>query len=166
VIPPESWRVSVDPTAWVAANATLVGVVTVGRESSIWYGAVLRGDGEAIHLGPRSNLQDGCVVHTDPGFPVRVGAGVSVGHRAILHGCVIEDDVLVGMGAIIMNGVVIGAGSVIGAGALLPEGLVVPPRSLVLGMPAKVRRETTDEEVAGNRNNAATYVARATVHRK
>src|SRR5205823_13938366 len=97
------WKVSVDPAAWVAANATLVGAVTVGPESSVWYGAVLRGDGAAIVVGPRSNLQDGCVVHADPGVPVHIGAGVSVGHRAVLHGCTIEDDGLVGMGAIVMN---------------------------------------------------------------
>ncbi|WP_270887960.1 gamma carbonic anhydrase family protein [Pedococcus sp. 5OH_020] len=163
--PPLQWKVSVDPTAWVATNATLVGAVTVGPEASVWYGAVLRGDGDAIVVGPRSNLQDGCVVHADPGVAVRIGAGVSVGHRAVLHGCTIEDDVLVGMGAIVMNHVVIGAGSVVAAGALLPEGLVVPPRSLVLGMPAKVRRETNDHEVAGNRANAASYVSLAAAHR-
>lgn len=159
------WKVSVDTAAWVAANATLVGAVMVGPESSVWYGAVLRGDGAAIVVGPRSNLQDGCVVHADPGVPVHIGAGVSVGHRAVLHGCTIEDDVLVGMGAIIMNRVVVGAGSVVAAGALLPEGLMIPPRSLVLGVPAKVRRETDDHELAGNRANAAAYITLAAAHR-
>jgi carbonic anhydrase/acetyltransferase-like protein (isoleucine patch superfamily) len=127
--------------------------------------AVLRGDGEPISIGARTNLQDGTIVHTDPGFPVRIGNGVSIGHRAVLHGCTIADDVLVGMAAVVMNGVVIGAGSIIGAGALLPEGMVVPPRSLVLGMPAKVRREVSDHEVANIKQNATSYLELAALHR-
>jgi carbonic anhydrase/acetyltransferase-like protein (isoleucine patch superfamily) len=104
-------------------------------------------------------------VHTDAGFPVRIGTGVSIGHRAVLHGCTIADDVLIGMSAVLMNGVVVGDGSIIGAGALLPEGMVVPPRSLVLGMPAKVRREVQDAEVAYIKNNATSYVELASFHR-
>jgi carbonic anhydrase/acetyltransferase-like protein (isoleucine patch superfamily) len=165
VIPISEWTVSTDPTAYVAANATLVGAVTIGAEASVWYTTVLRGDGAPITIGARSNLQDGTVVHTDPGHPVTLGAGVSVGHRAVLHGCTIEDDVLVGMGSIVMNGAVVGTGSIIGAGALVPEGYVVPPRSLVLGMPGKVRRETTDDELVGIELNAAVYLELASAHR-
>jgi carbonic anhydrase/acetyltransferase-like protein (isoleucine patch superfamily) len=165
VIAPDRWQVAVDPTAWVAPAATVVGSVTIGKRASVWYGAVLRGDGEPIAVGEESNLQDGCVLHTDPDFPVRVGRGVSIGHRAVLHGCTVGDDVLVGMGSIIMNGASIGAGSIVGAGALVPEGMDVPPRSLVLGMPGKVRRPTTDEELAHIVTNAAAYVASARIHR-
>jgi carbonic anhydrase/acetyltransferase-like protein (isoleucine patch superfamily) len=165
MIPPYQWSIAIDPTAWVAPNATIVGSVTLGRESSVWYAAILRGDGEQISIGDRTNLQDGTVVHTDPGFPVRVGNGVSIGHRAILHGCTVEDGVLVGMSAVLMNGVVVGEGSIIGAGALLPEGMVVPPRSLVVGIPAKVRRELAPEEAATIKNNADSYVALAACHR-
>src|SRR3954453_9138214 len=111
-------RPQVDPSAWVAPDAVLVGDVTVGPEASVWYTTVLRGDGDAIVVGARSNIQDGCGLHTDPGLRLVVGAGVSVGHRAVLHGCVVEDDVLVGMGAIVMNGGRIGARSLVAAGAL------------------------------------------------
>jgi carbonic anhydrase/acetyltransferase-like protein (isoleucine patch superfamily) len=148
----------VDATAWVAPNATLVGRVSLGPESSVFYGAVLRGDTDAIVLGARSNLQDNVVVHCDTGVPTTIGAGVSVGHGAVVHGCTIEDDCLVGMHATIMNGAVIGAGSLVAGGAVVLEGTVVPPRSLVAGVPAKVRRELTDEEVAGIRANADHYV--------
>ena len=154
----------VDAGAWVAATATVVGSVEVGPHSSIWYSAVLRGDGDRITIGPRSNIQDGAVLHTDPGFHLYVGEGVSVGHNAVLHGCRVEDDVLVGMGAIVMNGAVIGSGSMVGAGALIPAGTVIPPRSLVVGAPGRVRRETTDEEVAGIALNASFYVELAVQH--
>lgn len=150
----------VDPSAWIAPGAVLVGDVSVGPEASVWYTAVLRGDGDSITVGPRSNVQDGCVLHADPGFPLRVGAGVSVGHRAVLHGCTVDDDVLVGMGAIVMNGARVGSGTIIGAGAVISAGVEVPPRSLVLGVPAKVRREVADDELAEVLANAATYVER------
>ena len=113
--------------------------------------------GDRIDIGSGSNIQDGSVVHADPGFPVAVGAGVSVGHRAILHGCVIEDDVLIGMGAIVMNGARIGTGSLVAAGALVLEGVQIPPRSLVTGIPGKVRRDITDEEHERILANAQTY---------
>jgi carbonic anhydrase/acetyltransferase-like protein (isoleucine patch superfamily) len=164
MIEPSHWAVRVHPTAWTADNATLTGVVTLAGEASVWYGAVVRGDGEPIEIGERSNIQDGSVLHTDRGHPISIGAGVSVGHRAVLHGCTIDDDVLIGMGAIVMNGCRVGAGSTIGAGALLPENTVVPPGSLVLGMPARVRRELTDDEQAAIRANAATYCKLATTH--
>lgn len=154
----------VDPTAWVAPDAVLAGAVTIGPEASVWYATVIRGDGDTIRVGARSNIQDGCVLHTDPGLQLVVGEGVSVGHRAVLHGCVVEDDVLIGMGAIVMNGAHIGTGSLVAAGALVTEGTKVPPRSLVVGAPAKVRREVSDDELEMVRYNATHYVALARTH--
>jgi carbonic anhydrase/acetyltransferase-like protein (isoleucine patch superfamily) len=143
--------------AWVAPNATLVGSVTLGPEASVWFGAVLRGDGDSIEIGAGSNVQDGCVLHADPGFPVRVGAGVSIGHNAVVHGCAVEDDVLVGMGAVVMNGARVGRGSLVAAGAVVLEGTDIPPGSLVAGVPGKVRRELSDDEVQGLQGNAERY---------
>lgn len=145
------------PTAWVAPSADVLGDVRLGAEVSVWYGAVLRGDTESIRVGAASNIQDGSVLHADPGHPCELGAGVVVGHRAVLHGCRVEDEVLVGIGAIVMNGAVIGTGSLVGAGALVPEGVTIPPRSLVLGAPGRVRRETSDDEVERIRRNAEHY---------
>src|SRR3712207_3824310 len=144
-------------SAWLAPGATLIGDVNLHDDVSIWYSAVLRADGDRIDIGSGSNIQDGSIVHADPGFPVAVGAGVSVGHRAILHGCLIEDDVLIGMGAIVMNGARIGTGSLVAAGALVPEGVQIPPRSLVSGIPGKVRRDITDDEHERILANARTY---------
>jgi len=154
----------VPESAWTAPGVVLVGDVDLGEEASVWYGAVLRADGDAIRIGPRSNLQDGVVVHVDSGFPVHVGAGVSVGHGAVLHGCTVADDVLVGMGATILNGARVGAGSLIAAGALVPENADIPPGSLVAGVPGKVRRQLTDEEIEHIRTNAATYLDLARRH--
>ncbi len=165
MIPPGEWSVDADATAWIAPNATIAGSIVLGAEASVWYSAVLRADGEPISVGARTNLQDGVIVHTDPGFPVRLGAGVSVGHRAILHGCTIGNNVLIGMAAVLMNGVVVGNGSIIGAGALLPEGMIVPPGSLVLGMPAKVRRDVRADERAAIADNSSSYLALASRHR-
>jgi carbonic anhydrase/acetyltransferase-like protein (isoleucine patch superfamily) len=148
----------VSESAWVAGGASLIGRVTIGARSSVWFTTVLRGDGDRIDVGEETNLQDGVVVHADPGFPVSVGDRVSVGHRAILHGCTIDDDVLIGMGAVVLNGARIGTGSLIAAGAVVLEGTTVPPGSFVAGVPARVRRELTDEEIAGVRQNAAGYV--------
>jgi len=156
---------AVHETAWIAETAVLAGDVTIGDGASIWYGAVLRGDLDSIRIGERSNLQDGVVVHVDEGFPVQVGTGVSVGHRAVLHGCTVEDDVLVGMSATILNGARIGAGSLIAAGALVTEHADIPPGSLVAGVPGKVRRTLTEEEIEHVRTNATTYVDLATRHR-
>lgn len=150
--------------AWLAPNATVVGKVFVGAASSVWYGAVLRGDHDSIEMLEQSNLQDGCVVHTDPGSPVHIGRRVTVGHRAVLHGCWIDDDVLIGMGAVIMNGARIGSGSLIAAGALLLENTVIPPGSLVAGAPGKVRRETTEDERSAISASALRYVELAAVH--
>jgi carbonic anhydrase/acetyltransferase-like protein (isoleucine patch superfamily) len=156
---------SVPDSAWVAPNATLVGSVTLGEGASVFYGAVLRGDVDSITLGEGSNIQDNVVVHCDAGKPTTIGANVSVGHAAVLHGCTIEDGVLIGMGATVLNLAVIGEGSLVAAGAVVLEGTVVPPGSLVAGVPAKVRRELTDEERAGIRDNAARYLGYREVHR-
>jgi carbonic anhydrase/acetyltransferase-like protein (isoleucine patch superfamily) len=152
-------------SAWVAPGATVVGAVTLGDGASVWYGSVLRADSEPISVGRGSNVQDLSVMHADPGFPCTVGAGVSVGHRAVLHGCTVEDDVLVGMGAVVLNGARIGAGSLVAAGAVVLGGTEVPPGSLVAGVPAKVRRTLTDEEVAEIHRNASHYVELTATHR-
>lgn len=144
----------------------LIGNVELEAEASVWYGSVIRGDGDLISIGERSNLQDGTIVHADPGRPVRLGRGVTVGHRAVLHGCTIADDVLIGMGAIVLNHAEIGTGSLIGAGALITEGMVVPPGSLVLGAPGRVRREITAEERSRIASNAETYVRLMDLHRR
>ncbi len=151
--------------AWVAPGAVLIGDVELDEQASVWYGSVVRGDGDRISIGPRTNLQDGTIVHSDPGRPVRIGRGVTIGHRAVLHGCTIEDDCLIGMGAIVLNNASIGTGSVIGAGALITEGMEVPPGSLVLGAPGRLRRQTLREERERIVENAATYVRLMTMHR-
>lgn len=147
----------VDPEAWVAPNASLIGQVRLAPRASVWFSATLRAEAEPIEIGAGTNIQDGVTIHVDPEFPVRVGAGVSVGHNAVLHGCTVEDGALVGMGAIVLNGAVVGAGSLVAAGALIPQGVVIPPRSLVAGVPGRVRRELSDAELAGNRDNATVY---------
>ncbi|MVU83452.1 gamma carbonic anhydrase family protein [Nocardia sp. ET3-3] len=156
----------VDESAWIAPNATVVGRVRLEAEVSVWYSAVLRGDMDSITVGARSNIQDGCVLHADPGFPCTVGEGVSVGHNAILHGCTVEDDVLIGMGATVLNGAVIGAGSLIAANALVPEGAQIPPGSLVAGVPGKVRRELSESERDHIRLNAAAYLHNMSLHQQ
>ena len=156
---------AVDATAFVAENATLIGRVTLAADSSVFYGSVLRGDTDSISIGAGSNVQDNVSMHTDEGIQLVVGSGVSIGHGAVVHGCVIEDDCLIGMGATILNRAVIGAGSLVAAGAVVLEGTVIPPGSLVAGVPAKVRRELTDEERVGVRHNATHYVDLAKAHR-
>lgn len=153
-------------TAWVAPNATLAGSVSIGEGASVWYGTVLRADNEPITIGARSNIQDNCTFHVDKGKPVVLGEGVSVGHGAIVHGATIEDNVLIGMGAIIMNGAVIGTESLIAAGALISEGVVIPPRSLVAGVPGKVRRELGTEEIEKIYINARIYEEHRDLHRE
>lgn len=147
--------------AFVAPDAVLVGDVVLGERSSVWFGAVLRADNDRISIGAGTNIQDGCVVHVDRGHPALIGRDVSVGHRAVLHGCTVGDDVLIGMGAIVMNDAVIGTGSIVGAGAVVSAGTDVPPRSLVLGVPGKVRGTVTDEERQATRQNAVDYRALA-----
>ncbi|MFF2963758.1 gamma carbonic anhydrase family protein [Streptomyces sp. NPDC057963] len=156
----------IDAEAFTAPTSVVIGEVTMAAGSSAWYHAVLRADCGPIVIGADSNIQDNCSVHVDPGFPVTVGARVSVGHNAVLHGCTVEDDVLVGMGATVLNGARIGAGSLIAAQALVPQGMQVPPGSLVAGVPAKVKRQLTEEELEGIKFNAVGYVELATAHRQ
>lgn len=151
-------------SAFVAPGAVIVGDVRLEAGSSVWYNAVLRAEAEPIVLGADSNLQDTVVCHVDAGYPLTVGRGVSVGHGAVLHGCTVEDDCLIGMGATVLNGAVIGTGSLVAAGAVVLEGTVVPAGSLVAGVPGKVRRELTDAERDGIRRNAAAYLAHVDGH--
>ncbi len=149
---------SIHPAAYVAPGAVLVGDVEIGEEASVWYGAVLRADLNQIRIGPRSNIQDCCVVHLADDFGAFVGQYVTCGHGAILHACTVDDEVLIGMGAVILDGAEIGARSVIGANALVTQGMKIPPGSLVLGSPAKVRRALDQEEQASVRPWAEKYV--------
>ena len=171
------------PDAWVAPNAALIGQVRLGARASVWYSVTLRAEVEPIEIGEGSNIQDGVTAHVDPGFPLRVGRGVTVGHNAVLHGCTVEDGALIGMGAVILNGAVIGAGSLVAAGAVVSQGAVIPPRSLVAagavvsqgavipprslvaGVPAKVRRELSETEVEHLRHNGAVYEHLLDMHR-
>ncbi|ACL39178.1 siderophore binding protein [Pseudarthrobacter chlorophenolicus A6] len=157
---------AVHETAFIAPSASIIGNATLAEESSAFYGVSVRADTAAITVGAGSNLQDNVVLHADPGFPCTVGERVSVGHAAVVHGCIVEDDCLIGMGATVLNGAVIGTGSLVAAGAVVLEGTVVPPRSLVAGVPAKVRRELTEEEFDGVRANASRYVELAAQHRE
>jgi carbonic anhydrase/acetyltransferase-like protein (isoleucine patch superfamily) len=142
---------------WLAPDASVIGRVKIASGVGIWFGAVLRGDGEAIFVGRDSNLQEHVMVHTDPGFPALIGAGCTIGHRAIVHGATIGDNVLVGMGAIVLNGARVGDNCLIGAGALVPEGREIPPGSLVVGVPGKVIRPLTPDEIERNRKSAVHY---------
>jgi carbonic anhydrase/acetyltransferase-like protein (isoleucine patch superfamily) len=156
----------IDSEAFVAPTAVVVGAVTMGSRASIWYAAVARADFETIEIGADSNVQDGCTLHSDPGFPLVLGRGVTVGHRVVLHGARVDDDVLVGMGSVVMNGAHIGSGSIVAAGAVVTPGTVVPPSSVVAGVPAKVVRQATDDDLAHIRANAASYYDRLASARK
>lgn len=147
----------IHPTTFVAPNATILGDVTIGAECGIFFGAVLRAESAPVTVGERTNIQDNCILHIDATFPLTVGSDCTIGHGAILHGCTIGDNTLVGMGAIVLNGAVIGRDCIIGAGALVPQGAVIPDGSMVIGMPAKVRRELTEEEKAANTDSARRY---------
>jgi carbonic anhydrase/acetyltransferase-like protein (isoleucine patch superfamily) len=165
ILPFDGVLPEVHPSAFIAPTATLIGRVRVEEDAVVMFGAVLRADRDTIVLGRGSNLQDNVVVHCDPGSPATIGAGVSVGHGAVVHGCTIEDDCLVGMNATVLNGAVVGAGSLVAGGAVLLEGTEVPARSLVAGVPAKVRRTISDEELERIRANAATYRGLADAYR-
>ena len=156
---------AIDATAWVAPNATLIGSVTIGAHASVFYGAVLRGDTGAIVIGAGTNIQDNVSMHTDTGLVLSVGSRVSVGHGATLHGCTVESDGLIGMGATVLNRAVIGAGSLVAAGAVVLENTVIPQGSLVAGVPAKVVRQLTLEERAGLVENARHYAELSQAHR-
>ena len=151
----------IHPTVFVAPNATVLGNITIGAESSVFFGAVIRDEHSRVEIGQRTNIQDNCVLHNDAAFPLVVGNDCTVGHGVILHGCTVGDNTLVGMGAIVLNGAVIGRDCIVAAGALVPQGMIIPDGSLVIGSPAKVRRGVTDEEIAANRHSAEGYVHEA-----
>lgn len=153
------------PGAFVHEAACVIGRVRLGRDASVWPNATIRGDTDEISVGEASNIQDGAVLHADAGAPCTVGSRVTIGHLACVHGCTVEDDVLVGIGAIILNNAMIGTGSVVGAGAVIPERTIVPPHSLVLGTPGRVVRQTTDSQRGDIRHSAEHYVAMIGVHR-
>lgn len=156
----------IDATAFIHESARVLGDVTLGPRVSVWPFAVVRGDTAPIVIGADSNLQDGVVVHVDHGVPAIIGSRVGVGHRAIVHGATIEDDVLIGMGAILLNGVVVGTGAIIGAGAVCTEGMAIPPNSLVLGVPGRVVRETTPAERERIAATVASYIALQGAHHR
>lgn len=146
---------------WIAPDAVLIGNVHVGRDVGFWFGAVMRGDNEPIVIGAGTNVQEHCVMHTDPGFPLTIGAGCTIGHRAMLHGCSIGENSLIGMGAIVLNGARIGRNSLVGAGALVTEGKAFPDNSLIVGSPARAVRVLDDKAVERLRDSAAHYIANA-----
>lgn len=156
----------VHDSAFIAAGAIVIGNVTLAEETSVWFNAVIRGDSEAILIGAGTNVQDGCILHADPGRPCLLGQRVTLGHGAIVHGAVIEDDVLIGMRAVVMNGAKIGRGSIVGVGAVVLENTEVPPGSIVLGTPARVVRATSERDWEKIRHAAEHYMAAAKVYRK
>lgn len=155
----------VHPTAFIAPGAVVLGAVTLGEESSVWYTSVLRGDMAPISIGAQTNIQDGCIVHVDEGYPCTIGARVGVGHRVILHGCTVGDDCLIGMGSVLLNGVRIGRGSVVAAGAVLKEGMEVPPGSLVMGVPGRIVRQVDAELMKRIEGTWRHYVGQAKSHK-
>ena len=150
---------NIHPQSWIAPNSTVIGQVQLERNVSIWWNCILRGDTDLLFVGENTNIQDGSVLHTDPGLQLIIGRDVTIGHRVILHGCTIGDGCLIGMGATLLNRAVIGKNCLIGANTLIPEGKVIPDRSLVVGLPGRIVRELTDEEVANLQLSADRYVA-------
>ena len=159
-------RVEMRGNFYVADNAVVIGAVVLGHDASVWFNGVVRGDNDVITIGDGTNVQDAAVLHVDEGLPLTLGANVSVGHRAVLHGCTVEDGALVGIGAVVLNRAVIGRGSLVGANALVPEGKVIPERSLVVGSPARVVRTLTEEDAAGIEGIARHYVEMARWYRE
>lgn len=155
----------IHPDAWIAPTATVIGDVVMEEGSSVWYGCVLRGDRDTITIGAGANIQDGSVLHTDPGLHLRIDPHVTVGHMAMLHGCHVKEGALIGIGARVLNGAVIGEGSIVAAGALVGEGVVIPPRSMVMGIPGKVKRELDDAQAGAGRATAERYAGFAAEHR-
>ena len=151
----------VPDSAWVADNASVIGRVVLGEGASVWFGATLRGDNEPITLGARSNVQEGAVLHVDPGYPLTLGEGVTVGHQAMLHGCTVGDGTLIGIQAVLLNGSTIGRNCLVGAGAVVTEGKHFPDGSMILGAPAKVVRQLTPEQIEGLARAAAHYVEKS-----
>ncbi|ABE51999.1 gamma carbonic anhydrase family protein [Methanococcoides burtonii] len=157
---------SISETSFVADSADIIGDVKIGEGSSVWFNATIRGDKDEIIVGKKSSIQDNCVVHTDPPFKVTIGDNASIGHGAILHGCTIGNNVLVGMNSTILDGAEVGENSIIGANALVPSGKVIPPNSVVTGVPGKIRREATVEDIQMIAENAAEYVRLATEYKQ
>ena len=151
----------IDPSAWVAENAQVMGSVTMGANASVWFGATARGDTETITIGEGSNIQDGSVLHADYGQPLTVGKNVTVGHMVMLHGCTIGDESLIGIGAVVLNGAKIGKNCLVGAGSLVTEGKEFPDGSMIMGTPAKVVRQLTPEQIQGLRESAKHYIENA-----
>jgi carbonic anhydrase/acetyltransferase-like protein (isoleucine patch superfamily) len=151
----------IHPTAFIGQGAIIVGDVTLAEETSVWFNASLRGDSTPITIGPRTNIQEGCIFHADPGFPAVIGAGVTVGHGAVIHGARVGDNTLIGIRSVLLNGVVVGENCIIGACALLTQGKEFRPGSLIIGAPARVVRELTPEEIEHNRRAAEEYVRRS-----
>jgi carbonic anhydrase/acetyltransferase-like protein (isoleucine patch superfamily) len=158
-------RPRIHSSAYVAPTATLIGDVDIGEDASIWFGCVLRADEDAITVGPRTNVQDLTVIHADPGLPCRLGSGVTVGHRAVIHGATVEDGAMVGIGAIVLSGATVGEEAIVGAGAVVLEGDSVPPRTLVAGVPAKVVRALDESDLINLREAAELYLEHAQVYR-
>jgi Carbonic anhydrases/acetyltransferases, isoleucine patch superfamily len=162
---PEKHHPEIDPSAFVHEDAIVIGRVQLAAHVSVWPTAVLRADSEVVRIGAESNVQDGAVLHSDPGFPAIVGERVAIGHRAIVHGATVEDDCLIGMGAIVLNGARVGSGSLIGAGAVCKEGMIIPPGSLVLGVPGRVVRATTPEMRDRIARTVRSYLELSEAHR-
>jgi carbonic anhydrase/acetyltransferase-like protein (isoleucine patch superfamily) len=151
----------IDATAFIADSATIIGKVEVGKNASVWFGAVARGDNELIVIGDNSNVQEGAILHTDPGYSLTIHNNVTIGHQAMLHGCTIGEGSLIGIQAVVLNGAKIGKNCLVGAGALVTEGKEFPDNSLIIGSPAKVARTLTDDDIARMQRNTASYVKRA-----
>ncbi len=151
---------TIHESVFVADNAAIIGKVSLAENSSVWFNATLRGDNEPITVGKRTNIQEGAVLHTDPGYPLTLEANVTIGHQAMLHGCTIKEGALIGIQAVVLNGAVIGRNCLVGAGAVVTEGKVFPDNSLILGAPAKVVRELTEADIAGLQRNADVYATR------
>ena len=166
ILPFRGCTPTIHPEAFIAENATVIGDTALEKDVSVWFGAVLRGDETSIKVGEGSNIQDNATLHGNPTHPVRIGHHVTVGHNAVVHGCTVGDETLIGMGAVILNGAVIGEHCVIGAGALVKENAVIPAGSLVVGIPAKVIRTLTEKDFAAIRQNAADYLELAQDYRK
>ena len=155
----------IDATAWVAPGATVVGTVHLGPQTSVWFATVLRGDTEPIQLGARSNVQDGCVLHADPGYPCIIGQRVTIGHRAVVHGATVGDDAVIGIGAIVLTGAAIGNGAIVAAGAVVREGMVIPAGKLVVGCPAIIKGDIRPEQRLRMAEGNDHYVALAERYR-
>ncbi len=155
-----------DPTkSWVADSAAVIGDVVLEEDASVWFGATVRGDNDRIHIGRGSNVQDGSVLHVDPGIPLTIGAEVTIGHLVMLHGCTIGDGTLIGIGAVVLNGAKIGENCLIGANALITEGKEIPPRSVVMGAPGKIVREVSDDDLKRIRQGVRSYIDRMHLYR-